>query len=106
MLNDKCDLRQGEGEEIHRARAMEGEEQVMHALHRLHGCRQGMPEAAGLHRNLRQRLERDGIKIMAMYHPAALLRDPTRRPDAFGDLMELRAKIRSVCERTEIKEKL
>ncbi len=53
-----------------------------------------------------QWFERDGIKIMAMYHPAALLRDPERRPEAFDDLMSLREKIRLVCERTEIKEKL
>ena len=50
--------------------------------------------------------EFNGVKIMAMYHPAALLRDPQRRPDAFDDLMTLREKIRSVCERTEIREKL
>ncbi len=53
-----------------------------------------------------QWFERDGIKIMAMYHPAALLRDPVRRPDAFDDLMSLREKIIRICERTQIKERL
>lgn len=50
--------------------------------------------------------ERDGIKIMAMYHPAALLRDPQRRPESFDDLLSLREKILSICERTDIPEKL
>ncbi|MDR0952265.1 MAG: uracil-DNA glycosylase [Oscillospiraceae bacterium] len=37
--------------------------------------------------------ERDGVKIMAMYHPAALLRDPRRRPEAFEDLKKLQEAI-------------
>ncbi len=53
-----------------------------------------------------QWFERDGIKISATYHPAALLRDPQRRPEAFDDLMSLREKIIRICERTEIREKL
>ena len=42
----------------------------------------------------------DGIHMMALYHPAALLRDPTKRPDTFVDLKTLQAKIREVCEHT------
>ncbi len=45
------------------------------------------------------RLE-DGVWRMAIYHPAALLRDPDKRPDTFADLRALRAKIREVCTRT------
>ena len=30
--------------------------------------------------------DRNGIKIMAIYHPAALLRDPYKKPDTFVDL--------------------
>lgn len=30
-----------------------------------------------------------GVKFMAIYHPSALLRDPSRRPETFEDLMEL-----------------
>ena len=37
-----------------------------------------------------QWVKKGGFELMAMYHPAALLRDPTRRPDAFEDLMSLR----------------
>ena len=39
-------------------------------------------------------------RYMATYHPSALLRDPTKRPDAFTDLRTLRAEIRRICERT------
>ena len=38
----------------------------------------------------------DGIWMTATYHPSALLRDPTKRPDAFDDLMQIREKIREV----------
>ena len=48
----------------------------------------------------------DGFDIMAMYHPAALLRDPARRPDAFDDLLSLREKIKQTCTHTSVKEKL
>lgn len=41
--------------------------------------------------------ERDGIKYMALYHPAAILRDPRRRPEAFEDLRELRRVIKETC---------
>ncbi len=42
----------------------------------------------------------DGRRCMATYHPSALLRDVSKRPDAFTDLRALRQEIRSVCERT------
>lgn len=38
--------------------------------------------------------------ITAIYHPAALLRDPYKKPDTFVDLRNLRAKIREVCTHT------
>lgn len=38
--------------------------------------------------------------MMAMFHPAAILRDPSRRPDTFMDLKSLQAKIREVCTHT------
>ncbi len=47
-----------------------------------------------------------GCRLMATYHPAALLRDPARRPEAFDDLMSLREKIREVCEHTPLPEHL
>lgn len=44
--------------------------------------------------------ESNGVKIMAIYHPAALLRDPRRRPEAFLDLKELERMIKEVCLHT------
>lgn len=41
--------------------------------------------------------EKNGIKMMATYHPSALLRDPDKRPEAFGDLKELQRMMREVC---------
>lgn len=42
----------------------------------------------------------DGRRVMALYHPAALLRDPGKRPDTFDDLKRLQAEIRSTCVHT------
>ena len=38
-----------------------------------------------------------GVKHMALYHPAALLRDPNRRPETFVDLKELERVIKETC---------
>ena len=46
--------------------------------------------------------ERDGILYTAIYHPAALLRDPSKKPDAFADLRAIREKIRQVCAHTQV----
>ncbi len=37
-----------------------------------------------------------GRKAMAMYHPSALLRDPSKRPETFVDLKTLQQEIRSL----------
>ena len=42
----------------------------------------------------------DGRRVMALYHPAALLRDPNKRPETFDDLKRLQAEIRAVCDHT------
>ncbi|MBQ8930082.1 MAG: uracil-DNA glycosylase [Oscillospiraceae bacterium] len=44
--------------------------------------------------------EKDGVFFTAIYHPAALLRDPGKRPETFVDLKTIQEKIREVCERT------
>jgi DNA polymerase len=46
--------------------------------------------------------EKDGVRFMALYHPAALLRDPRRRPETFVDLKELQHRIRELCPNTEL----
>ena len=47
-----------------------------------------------------QWVQRAGVWMTAVYHPAAILRDPSKRPDTFQDLRGLQAKIREVCTRT------
>ncbi len=42
----------------------------------------------------------DGRRVMATYHPSALLRDVSKRPEAFMDLRAIRKEICSVCDRT------
>lgn len=42
----------------------------------------------------------DGRRVMATYHPSALLRDINKRPEAFMDLRELRKEIRRLCSET------
>lgn len=44
--------------------------------------------------------EKGGIQMMAMLHPAAVLRDPRRKPDAFDDFLKLRDKINEICDHT------
>lgn len=44
----------------------------------------------------------DGMRRMAIYHPSALLRDPSRRPETFDDLKTLQREIRAVCRHTEL----
>ena len=40
--------------------------------------------------------ERGGIWMTATYHPSALLRDASKRPEAFDDLMAIREKIKEL----------
>ena len=47
-----------------------------------------------------QWMEKAGVWMMAMYHPSALLRDPSKRPEAFVDLKALQSKIREICVHT------
>ena len=42
----------------------------------------------------------EGVHMMALYHPAALLRDPSKRPETFVDLKTLQRKIRETCINT------
>ena len=49
-----------------------------------------------------QFFEKNGIQMMALYHPAALLRDPRKKPETFEDLKRLQAKIKEICTRTEL----
>ena len=44
--------------------------------------------------------EKSGVWMTALYHPAAILRDPSKRPVTFDDLKSLQSKIQQVCSRT------
>lgn len=43
-----------------------------------------------------QWFESGGRKIIATYHPSALLRDESKRPDAFSDFREIRSALRQI----------
>lgn len=40
--------------------------------------------------------EKNGVLMMAMLHPAALLRDPRKKPEAFDDFLKLRDKLKEM----------
>ena len=40
-----------------------------------------------------QWVEKDGVWMTALYHPSALLRDVSKRPETFDDLLSIREKI-------------
>ncbi|MDL2287781.1 uracil-DNA glycosylase [Oscillospiraceae bacterium OttesenSCG-928-F05] len=49
-----------------------------------------------------QWVSRGKYKLTAFFHPAALLRDPRKKPEAFEDLYGLRDQILECCERTAL----
>jgi len=49
-----------------------------------------------------QFFDRNGTLMMALYHPAALLRDPRKRPETFEDLKRLQEKIAEICDHTPV----
>ncbi len=49
-----------------------------------------------------QWFQRNGVQMTAIYHPSALLRDVSKRPETFEDLKSIQAKVRELCTHTEI----
>ena len=47
-----------------------------------------------------QWFEKAGVQMTALFHPAAILRDPRRRPETFEDLKNIQQKIREICDHT------
>ncbi|MDO5400187.1 MAG: uracil-DNA glycosylase [Eubacteriales bacterium] len=43
-----------------------------------------------------QWMEKNGVWMTAIYHPSALLRDVTKRPETFDDLLSIREKIKEL----------
>ena len=44
--------------------------------------------------------EKDRFLMMPMFHPAAILRNPNQKPDAFADFLKLQEKIKEICPET------
>ena len=44
--------------------------------------------------------DKGGVRMMAIYHPSALLRDPSKRPETFEDLKILQKEIKAICTHT------
>ena len=44
----------------------------------------------------------NGIRTTAIYHPSALLRDPSKRPESFDDLKSIQREVLRICTRTEL----
>ena len=49
-----------------------------------------------------QFVEKNGVWMMGTLHPAAILRNPAQKADAFADLVALRDKIEEVCTHTTL----
>lgn len=49
-----------------------------------------------------QFFDKNGTLMMALYHPAALLRDPRKKPETFEDLKKLQMKIQEICTHTPL----
>ena len=49
-----------------------------------------------------QWFDKDGVKFTAIYHPSALLRDESKRPETFVDLKSIQQMVKSVCTNTEL----
>ena len=47
-----------------------------------------------------QFIDKGGVLFMGTFHPAALLRQPSQKPEAFADFVALREKIGEVCTHT------
>lgn len=51
-----------------------------------------------------QWFEINGTKRMAIYHPSALLRDPSKRPETFRDLKSLQLMVKEHCPNTVLED--
>lgn len=47
-----------------------------------------------------QWFDKDGVKFTAIYHPSALLRDESKRPETFVDLKSIQKTVKEICPNT------
>ena len=45
-------------------------------------------------------IKKGNFLMMPMFHPAAILRNPNQKPEAFDDFLKLRDKINEICPQT------
>lgn len=74
---------------------------IIVCLGRVAACRIIDPELK-VTRQHGQFFSKGGIEMMATLHPAALLRNPTQKPQAFADFLALRDRIGVICDHTEL----
>ena len=74
---------------------------IVVCLGRVAACRLISPDFK-VTRQHGQFFEKGGVLMMGTLHPAALLRYPAQKPDAFADFLALREKIGEVCTHTEL----
>ena len=74
---------------------------IIVCLGRIAACRILDPEFR-VTRQHGQFVQKNGVWLMGTFHPAALLRNPVQKADAFADLVALRDKIEAVCEHTAL----
>ena len=72
---------------------------IMVCLGRVAGCRIISPDFK-VTRQHGEFIQKGNILMMGTFHPAAILRNPNRKPEAFADYIALRNKIEQVCEHT------
>lgn len=74
---------------------------IIVCLGRIAACRIMTPDFK-VTRQHGQFVEKGGIWMMGTFHPAAILRNPNQKPDAFADFLALRDKIGEICTHTEL----
>lgn len=74
---------------------------IIVCLGRISACRIMSPDFK-VTRQHGQFVQKGGIWMVGTFHPAALLRNPNQKPDAFADFLALRDKIGEVCTHTEL----
>lgn len=74
---------------------------IMVCLGRVSACRIIDPDFK-VTRQHGEFVKKGDIWMMGTFHPAALLRNPRQKPEAFADFLALRDKIGEVCTHTEL----
>ncbi len=74
---------------------------IIVCLGRVAACRI-MDENFRVTRQHGQFVQKNGVWMMGTLHPAAILRNPRQKADAFADFLALRDKINEVCEHTSL----